>query len=134
MNIRHARLVKYTSLAVIVYFLFLYEGTEQTYNTDRGSLSDSYVFFLKEILNIPVSSQDIGASEQESSMRTTLASTTSSAMFYSDEEVEEVEEHIGANVTGLDVRKETETFLEDNKLRRANIRFENDTSEPKFIN
>ena len=126
MNIRHTRLVKYSSLAVIVYFLFLYEGTEQTDNTDRGSITDSYVFFLKDILNIPVSRQDIGASEQESSMRTTLASTTSSAMFYSDEEVEqveEVEEQIGANVTGLDVKKETETFLEDNKLRRANIRF-----------
>ena len=60
------------------------------------------------------------------SFRTTLTSTTSSAMLYSDEveELEEkLEEPIGANMTDLDVRKETEAFLEDNKLRRANIRF-----------
>ena len=54
-------------------------------------------------------------------MSTTLATSTS-AMFYSDEE-EEMEEPIKANMTELDVRKETEAFLEDNKLRRANIRF-----------
>ena len=69
-------------------------------------------------------------------MSTTLATSTS-AMFYSDEEeemeevkellevgeMEEMEEPIGANMTDLDVRKETEAFLEENKLRRANIRF-----------
>ena len=66
-------------------------------------------------------------------MSSTLATTTS-AMFYSDEEEEmeevnkllevgEMEEPIKANMTELDVRKETEAFLEDNKLRKANIRF-----------
>ena len=73
-------------------------------------------------------------------MSTTLASTTSSAMFYSEEEeekeemeemeevnkaeeVEEMKEPIGTNITDLEVRKETDAFLEDNKQRRANIRF-----------
>ena len=71
-------------------------------------------------------------------MTSTLASTTSSAaMFYSDEEVEEVEEveeQIRSNMTDSDVRKETEAFLEDNKLRRTNIRFENkNQTKSKFI-
>ena len=134
MNIRHARLVKYTSLAVCVYLTFLYGRTEQTDHTDRGSIVDFYVFFpLKQILDIPVRKQDTEVSE-DSSMSTTLASTTSSAVFYSDEEKEmeetnkleemgEMKEAIGVNMTDLDVRKETETFLEDNKLRKANIRF-----------
>ena len=139
MNIRHSRLVKYTALAISVYFLFLYGGTEQTDNTGRGSVTDLYVFFfLKEILNIPARRQDIEAYQQESSMTSTLASTTSSAaMFYSDEEVEEVEEveeQIRSNMTDSDVRKETEAFLEDNKLRRTNIRFENkNQTKSKFI-
>ena len=84
---------------------------------------------MKEILNIPARRQDIEAYQQESSMTSTLASTTSSAaMFYSDEEeeeVEEVEERIRSNMTDSDVRKETDAFIEDNELRRANIRFEN---------
>ena len=115
-------MVKYTALAICVYFLFLYGRTEQTDDTDRGSTGRYlWVFFLKQIFNIPVRRQDIQASREESSMSTTLATTTS-AMFYSDEE-EEMEEPIGANMTELDVRKETEAFLEENKLRKANIRF-----------
>ena len=114
MNIRHARLVKYTSLTVGVYFLFLYGRTEQTDSTDRASTA--------------VRRQGIEGPKVESSMSTTLASTTSSAMFYSDElekgnEMGEIEEPIRANMTDLDVRKDTEAFLEDNKLRIANIRF-----------
>ena len=50
------------------------------------------------------------------------------------EEVEEVEEQIRSNMTDSDVRKETEAFLEDNKLRRTNIRFENkNQTKSKFI-
>ena len=66
---------------------------------------------------------------QPSSMSTTLTATASSAFAYSDEELEnELEfefedEAPGLNLTDLDVRKETEAFLQDNKLRLDNIRF-----------
>ena len=53
-------------------------------------------------------------------MSTTLTSTVSSAFSYSDEELEE--EPQGRNMTDLDVSKETEAFLEENKLRLGNVR------------
>ena len=62
---------------------------------------------------------------QQSSMAPTSSSTASSAYQYSDEDLEEEFENeiLGTNMTDLDVRKETEAFLLDNKLRLENIRF-----------
>ena len=122
MNVRVVRLVKYLTVAVIVYFVFHYQDVSLRTATEGSTRKSKLVKSRRDV----VKRQDLKVPEttippQYSSMSTTLTSTVSSAFSYSDEELEE--EPQGRNMTDLDVSKETEAFLEENKLRLGNVRF-----------
>ena len=122
MNVRVVRLVKYLTVAVTVYFVFHYQDVSLRTAAEGSTRHSKLIKSRRDV----VKRQDLKVPEttippQYSSMSTTLTSTVSSAFSYSDEELEE--EPQGRNMTDLDVSKETEAFLEENKLRLGNVRF-----------